>query len=64
MKDLGKNARLLQEWVKAYARAAVLAEREQVAAMCDTLKEQRFASGNIREGSAARTLAEMIRART
>lgn len=30
-KDLGKNARLLQEWVKAYARAAVLAEREAIA---------------------------------
>lgn len=26
MKDLGRNARLLQEWVQAYARAAVLAE--------------------------------------
>jgi len=45
-------------------RAAVLAERERVAAICDALKEQRFSSGNIREGSAARTLAEMIRART
>lgn len=50
--------------MQAYARAAVLAEREHVAAMCDAFKEQRFASGNVREGSAARTLAEMIRART
>lgn len=49
--------------MQAYASAAVMAERDQIAAMCDALKEQRFASGNIREGSTARTLAELIRAR-
>lgn len=47
-----------------YARAAVLKERQEIAEICDRMKEQRFASGNVREGSAARTLAEIIRNRT
>lgn len=47
-----------------YARATVLKERQEIAEVCDCVKEQRFASGNVREGSTARTLAEIIRNRT
>ena len=42
---------------------AVLKERQEIAEICDRVKEQRFASGNVREGSTARTLAEIIRNR-
>lgn len=42
-------------------RAAVLKERQEIAEICDRVKEHRFASGNAREGSTARTLAEIIR---
>ena len=44
-------------------RAAVLKERQEITDICDRVKEQRFASGNVREGSTARTLAEIIRNR-
>lgn len=47
-----------------YARAAVLKERQEISEVCDRVKEQRFASGNVREGSTSRTLAEIIRKRT
>lgn len=47
-----------------YARATVLKERQEIAEVCDRVKDQRFASGNVREGSTARTLAEIIRNRT
>lgn len=41
-KDLGKNASLLQEWVKAYALAAVLAERAACAKLCAEISEDRY----------------------
>lgn len=54
----------MHAYARDCARAAVLKERQEIAEVCDRVKEQRFASGNVREGSTARTLAEIIRNRT
>lgn len=63
----GLNCDMYPVWHRGqildYARAAVLKERQEIAEICDRMKEQRFASGNVREGSTARTLAEIIRNR-
>lgn len=58
------SADQMREYALYYARAAVLKERQEIADICDRVKEQRFASGNVREGSTARILAEIIRNRT
>jgi hypothetical protein len=50
-KDLGKNARLLNEWVRAYGQACAAAEREQIAQMAENTN------------SHGMHIAEMIRAR-
>lgn len=57
------SADQMREYALNYARAAVLKERQEIADVCECVKEQRFASGNVREGSTAWTLAEIIRNR-
>ena len=47
--------------MRAYGQACAAAERAACAKLCDELQEARFATGHVREGSAARTLAEAIR---
>ena len=63
----GMNCDMYPVWHRGQVldaiRAAVLKERQEIADVCDRVKEQRFASGNVREGSTARMLAEIIRNR-
>lgn len=49
--------------MREYAQAAVLAEREKIAAACDDVFEQRSRDGFVREATTARALAAAIRAR-
>lgn len=49
--------------MRSYARAAVEAEREACAKVCEDHQEMREATGHPREASTARKLAGMIHAR-
>lgn len=49
--------------IKAYALAAVEAEREACAKLCEDHQKMREATGHPREASTARKLTEKIRAR-
>lgn len=42
-KDLGKNARLLNEWVRAYGQACAAAEREAAAKLCTAICKNEIA---------------------